>query len=207
MTAQDRNLRRHDGTVDRTDRERLLRQRGCVMWFTGLSGSGKSTVARALEQRLAAAGHLVYVLDGDNIRLGLCKDLGFSDADRSENIRRIGHVAALFVDAGAIVLTAFISPFRADRALARDTVGAADFLEVFVDTPLATCEQRDPKGLYKKARAGQIAAFTGISSPYEAPDQPDLRLRNGDQPLADAVTELEALLRSRGRLTAPTNHA
>ena len=199
----DRNLRRHEGVVTRADRERLLGQRGCVVWFTGLSGSGKSTVARALEERLAAAGRLVYVLDGDNIRHGLCKDLGFSAADRSENIHRIGHVAALFVDAGAIVLSAFISPFRADRAAARAAVGAADFLEVFVDAPLATCEQRDPKGLYKQARQGQIPEFTGISSPYEPPQQPELHLRNGERPLAEVVTEVQALLSTRGVLAPP----
>ena len=207
LPPSDRNLRRHDGVVTRTARERRLGQRGGVVWFTGLSGSGKSTVARALEERLAAAGRLVYVLDGDNIRQGLCKDLGFSDADRSENIRRIGHVAALFVDAGAIVLTAFISPFRADRLQARAAIGEADFLEVFVDAPLATCERRDPKGLYQQARKGQIAAFTGISSPYEPPLQPDLHLHNGDRPLADVVAEVEALLRRRGRLAPPPNHA
>ncbi len=152
MTTDDRNLRRHDGTVHRADREALLRQRGGVVWFTGLSGSGKSTVARSVEARLAATGRLVYVLDGDNVRHGLCKDLGFSAADRTENIRRLAHVAALFVDAGVLVLTAFISPFRADRQVARTLLGA-DFLEVFVDAPLAVCEQRDPKGLYRKARA------------------------------------------------------
>ena len=197
------NLRRHDGVITRTDRERLLRQRGCVVWFTGLSGSGKSTIARAMEERLAKAGRLAYVLDGDNIRHGLCQDLGFGDADRTENIRRIGHTAALFVDAGVIVLTAFISPFRADRAKAREAIGANDFVEVFVDAPLATCEQRDPKGLYKKARAGQIQDFTGISSPYEPPLQPDLRLRNGERPLAEVVAEVETLLHNRGVLAAP----
>jgi adenylylsulfate kinase len=202
LTAPD-HLRRHDGVISRTDRERRLGQRGGVVWFTGLSGSGKSSVARAVEASLARAGRLVYVLDGDNIRHGLCSDLGFSAVDRSENIRRISHVAALFVDVGAIVLTAFISPFRADRAQARTIVGAADFLEVFVDTPLAVCEQRDPKGLYRQARAGQLAEFTGISSPYEAPLQPDLHLHNADRPLAEAAAITAALLHDRGWLTAP----
>jgi adenylylsulfate kinase len=202
VNPTDRNLRRHDGTVVRADRERLLGQRGTVVWFTGLSGSGKSTIARALEERLAAAGRLVYVLDGDNIRHGLCQDLGFSAADRTENIRRIGHVAALFADAGAIVLSAFISPFRSDRAAVRATVGP-DFVEVYVDAPLTVCEQRDPKGLYQKARAGQIAEFTGISSPSERPAQPELHLHNGDRPLAAVVADVEALLRQRGCFTPP----
>jgi adenylyl-sulfate kinase len=182
---------------------RRLGQRGCVVWFTGLSGSGKSTVARALEESLAAEGRLVYVLDGDNIRTGLCSDLGFTAADRSENIRRIGHVAALFADAGAIVLTAFISPFRSDRAQARAIVGA-DFLEVFVDAPLNVCETRDPKGLYKKARAGQIAEFTGISSPYEPPERPELHLHNGERPLASVLADVRAALAARGYLAPPS---
>ncbi|MBL8754739.1 MAG: adenylyl-sulfate kinase [Planctomycetes bacterium] len=202
MTDSPRHLRRHDGTVSRADRERLLRQRGAVLWFTGLSGSGKSTVARGVETRLAAQGRLVYVLDGDNIRHGLCADLGFSAADRTENIRRIGHVAALLADTGVLVLTAFISPFRADRAAARNVLGA-DFLEVFVDVPLATCEARDPKGLYKKARAGQIPEFTGISSPYEPPDHPELHLRNGERSLDRSVDDVLAFLTARGLLAPP----
>jgi adenylylsulfate kinase len=203
MTDPARNLRRHEGSVHRADRERLLGQRGAVVWFTGLSGSGKSTVAHALEERLAGHRRLVYVLDGDNVRHGLCADLGFAAADRTENIRRISHVAALLADAGVLVLTAFISPFRADRQKAREVLGA-DFLEVFVDAPLATCEARDPKGLYKKARAGQIADFTGISSPYEPPERPELHLRTGDRSLAQSVDDLLAFLRARNLLTAPT---
>ncbi len=197
-----RNVRRHDGTVTRDDRERLLGQRGTVLWFTGLSGSGKSTIARGLEQRLARAGRLAVVLDGDNLRHGLCADLGFGAADRAENIRRASHVAALFADAGALVVTAFISPFRADRERARDVVGA-DFFEVFVDTPLATCEARDPKGLYRKARAGEIAEFTGISSPYEAPQRPDLHLHTAASTTAASVDALLAFLAARGRLQQP----
>ncbi|MBL8731138.1 MAG: adenylyl-sulfate kinase [Planctomycetes bacterium] len=200
MTQPPPNLRRHDGTVLRADRERLLRQRGAVVWFTGLSGSGKSTVARAVEQLLTDQGHLVYVLDGDNIRHGLCRDLGFGAADRTENIRRIGHVAALFADAGIITLTAFISPFRTDRQQVRDIVGP-DFVEVHVDAPLAVCEGRDPKGLYQKARAGQIPDFTGISSPYEPPEQPELRLRTGEQTLAESAAAVRDHLFARGVLT------
>ncbi len=199
-----RNLRRHDGAVPRAARERLLGQRGGVVWFTGLSGSGKSTVARALEERLAAAGRLVYVLDGDNIRHGLCADLGFSPTDRVENIRRIGHVAALLADTGVLVLTAFISPFRADRAQVRALLGA-DFVEVFVDATLAVCEGRDPKGLYRKARAGEIPEFTGITSPYEPPQHPELRLASGPLSVAECAAAVHDLLRQRGFLTPPAS--
>jgi adenylylsulfate kinase len=188
--------------ITRRDREQVLGQRGGVVWFTGLSGSGKSTVARALEERLAGEGRLVYVLDGDNVRHGLCSDLGFSAADRTENIRRISHVAALFADAGVLVLTAFISPFRTDREAARAVIGA-DFVEVFVDAPLAVCESRDPKGLYRQARAGKLADFTGIGSPYEAPEHPELHLQTGTQSLADAVAAVHTLLAARGLLLPP----
>jgi len=203
MTQPPRNIQRHDGAVSRLDRERLLGQRGAVVWFTGLSGSGKSTVARAVEERLAAAGRLVYVLDGDNVRHGLCSDLGFSPADRTENIRRIGHVAALLADAGVIVLTAFISPYRSDRAQVR-TVVAQDFLEVWVDAPLDVCEARDPKGLYKKARASQVAEFTGVTAPYEPPQHPDLRLCTGSQSLTESATAVHDLLQQRGLLAPPS---
>ena len=206
MTSHPRNLTRHAGAVPRRDRERLLGQRGAVIWFTGLSGSGKSTVAHAVEQRLAAAGRLTYVLDGDNVRHGLCKDLGFAPADRSENIRRVGEVAALLVDTGVLVLTSFISPYRSDRAAVRQIVGE-DFVEVFVDAPLEVCEARDPKGLYKKARNGEIAEFTGISAPYEAPEHPDLHLRTGSQPLAACVTAVHDLLAARGLLAPPADTA
>ena len=202
MTSSQRNLQRHEGVVSRQDRERTLGQRGAVVWFTGLSGSGKSTLACALEARLAKAGRLAYVLDGDNVRHGLCADLGFTPADRSENIRRIAHVAALLADTGVLVLTSFISPYRSDRAQARTIVGEG-FLEVWVDTPLEVCEQRDPKGLYKKARAGQIPEFTGISAPYEAPECPELHLRSGASSIDDAVEAVHALLSHRGHFSPP----
>lgn len=152
------------------------RQKPCVIWFTGLSGSGKSTLAGALEQLLFLRGHHSYLLDGDNIRHGLSCDLGFTRPDRVENIRRIGEVSKLFVDAGLIVITAFISPFRSDREIAKSIFPTGEFIEIFLDTPLSVCEERDPKGLYKKARAGEIRHFTGIDSPYEAPEHPALRI-------------------------------
>lgn len=203
MTDSPRNIVRHDGVVTRADRERMLGQRGCVAWFTGLSGSGKSTVSRVVEEKLAADRRLVYVLDGDNVRHGLCADLSFSDADRKENIRRIGHVAALMADTGAIVLTAFISPFRSDRQQVREVVGDHDFLEVFVDAPLDVCESRDPKGLYKKARAGQIPEFTGISSPYEPPESPAVHLKTGELSLDECAAAVQDMLKQRGFLSEP----
>ena len=166
----------HEPTITRKDRETLNKQHSCILWFTGLSGAGKSTLAHALEDRLHRLGKRTYVLDGDNIRKGLCSDLGFSDEDRTENIRRIGEVAKLMIDAGVIVMTAFISPFRNDRQVARDLVKDGDFIEVFCNAPLDVCEDRDVKGLYKKARAGEIPEFTGISSPYEEPLDPELKI-------------------------------
>jgi len=156
----------------------MKKQRPCLLWFTGLSGSGKSTIAGAVESKLAERLHHTYLLDGDNVRHRLCKDLGFSDQDRVENIRRVGEVANLMVDAGMITLTAFISPFRADRDMVREMVGRGEFIEVHIDTPLAECENRDPKGLYKKARAGEIKNFTGIDSPYEEPLNPEIHIKN-----------------------------
>lgn len=167
----------HNSTVTHADRVALKQQRSVCLWFTGLSGSGKSTVANAVESKLLQMGKHSYLLDGDNVRHGLNKDLGFSDTDRIENIRRIGEVAKLFVDAGNIVLTAFISPFISDREQVRDLMQDGEFLEVFVDTPLEVCEQRDPKGLYKKARAGEIKHFTGIDSEYQAPVNPEIHLK------------------------------
>jgi adenylyl-sulfate kinase len=183
--------------VTREDRAKVTGQRGVVLWFTGLSGSGKSTVASAVEQRLNAAGRLTYLLDGDNVRHGLNGDLGFSDADRVENIRRVSHVAKLFLDANVITLVSFISPFRAERAETRALIGP-DFVEVFVDAPLELCEQRDVKGLYKKARAGEIAAFTGISSPYEAPEHPEIHLKTGEESLEADVEKVLGWLREKG---------
>ena len=184
------NLHWHEHTVSREAKEKLFKQEGKVLWFTGLSGSGKSTLANATEHALHQLGYKTMVLDGDNIRMGLCKDLGFSDEARKENIRRIAEVAKLFAESGTIVLTAFISPFRSDRDAAREIIGE-DFIEIFVDTPLDVCEQRDPKGLYKKARAGQIKGFTGIDSPYEAPLKPELKIdttANDIDSLAGGIT-------------------
>ena len=168
------NVHRQALSITRQDRERLNGHKGKVIWFTGLSGSGKSTIANAVEKELNAQGKRTYILDGDNVRQGLNKDLGFTDADRVENIRRVAEVAKLMMDAGLIVMTAFISPFRAERQMARELIGVENFIEVFVDTPLTVCEQRDPKGLYKKARSGQLPNMTGITSPYERPEHPEL---------------------------------
>ena len=189
------NIVWHDHAVDKQSRAEAKGQRPLVIWFTGLSGAGKSTLAGALEQALAAAGKHTYLLDGDNVRHGLCGDLGFDDAARQENIRRVGEVAKLMVDAGLIVLTAFISPFRAERDLVRNLVGEGEFVEVFVDAPLAVCEERDPKGLYKKARAGEIRNFTGIDSAYEAPENPEIHLLNAGKPVEALVDELLTALR------------
>ena len=164
----------HKGSITKQDRERLLKQKGVVIWFTGLPSSGKSTLANAVEKKLFEHGHLSFVLDGDNIRHGLNKNLGFSPEDREENIRRIGEVAKIFSDAGLIAMTAFISPYRKDRDQARDLMKDGEFIEVFVKVPLDVAEQRDPKGLYKKARAGEIKNFTGISAPYEEPANPEI---------------------------------
>ncbi len=182
-----RNIVWHNNEVTREQREHVLGQRARLLWFTGLSGSGKSTVAVRLEARLIANGRLAYRLDGDNVRHGLCGDLGFGDDDRRENLRRVGHVGRLFVDAGVITLAAFISPFRQDRAQIRALLEPGDFVEIFVDTPLEVCESRDPKGLYRKARAGLIGDFTGISSPYEAPEAPEVRISTADMSPDDCV--------------------
>ncbi|EPC3543188.1 adenylyl-sulfate kinase [Aeromonas hydrophila] len=192
------NIVWHQHAVDKQSRAGQKGQKPLVIWFTGLSGAGKSTLAGALEQALATSGKHTYLLDGDNVRHGLCGDLGFDDAARQENIRRVGEVAKLMVDAGLIVLTAFISPFRAERELVRNLVGEGEFVEVFVDAPLAVCEERDPKGLYKKARAGEIRNFTGIDSAYEAPEQPEIHLLNAGKPVEALVEELITALRQRG---------
>ncbi len=220
--AQDPNIVWHEHTIDRKKREQRLGQRGVVVWLTGLSGCGKSTVANALDQLLSEAGRATMLLDGDNIRHGLCAPpnllepehgkafadrfgLGFGATDREENIRRIGSVAALMASAGLITITAFVSPYRRDRDRVRKIVESSgsegDFLEVFVDTPLEVCEARDPKGLYKKARAGEIPNFTGISDPYEAPSKPEVHLQGGDDrsPL-DQAAEILEVLKARGVL-------
>jgi adenylylsulfate kinase len=195
-----RNLTKHNPLLSAADRERLLGQRGAVVWLTGLSASGKSTIGYALERHVVERGHFAFVLDGDNVRHGLNSDLGFSPEHRNENIRRLGEVANLFADAGVIVVTSFISPYRADRDRARACVGDDRFFEVFVDAPVEVCEQRDPKGLYKKARAGELKEFTGISAPYEAPESPALRLDTARTDVAGSVAALVDLLTGRGFL-------
>ncbi|MBN2446418.1 MAG: adenylyl-sulfate kinase [Phycisphaerae bacterium] len=194
------NITWHEGHVDRKDRNALLKQQGLTMWFTGLSASGKSTIAFTLEHALVEHGHLSYVLDGDNIRHGLNKNLGFSPEDRNENIRRIGEVAKLFADAGAITLTSFISPYRADRDQARKIHADAGlrFVEVFVKASVELCEERDPKGLYKKARAGEIPEFTGISAPYEEPLKAEFVIDSGKLSPQEAAAELIAYLEKEG---------
>lgn len=195
------NITWHPGHIARPERQALLGQRGAGVWLTGLSGSGKSTVAVAVEAELVKRGRLAYVLDGDNVRHGLNANLGFSPEDRTENIRRIGEVAKLFVDCGVIVLTSFISPYRADRDAVREIFEPGDFLEVHVDADVATCESRDPKGLYKKARAGEIPEFTGISAPYEAPQNPELVLDTAALSLEQSVNALLEFLEKQGKLS------
>lgn len=196
LAKSDENIIWHQHVINRTRREELHGHRGAVVWFTGLSGSGKSTLAGGLEQALYAQGISSYLLDGDNIRHGLGHDLGFSDADRRENIRRVGEVAKLMVDAGLVVLSAFISPHRAERQMVRDMLDPGQFIEVFVDTPLSVCEVRDPKGLYKKARAGKLNNFTGIDSLYEVPLNPELHLC-GEQLVTHSVAQLLDVLQNR----------
>ncbi len=197
------NIRWHHAAVSADDRERLLGQRGAVVWLTGLSGAGKSTIAARVDQALHARGRHTYILDGDNLRFGLCADLGFSAADRAENVRRLGEAARLLQDAGIIVLVAAISPYRGDRDRVRGRIAAGRFLEVFLDVPIEVCEARDPKGLYRRARAGEITGFSGVDAPYEAPEAPELRL------VADPASTPEthaaaivAALEARGLLTA-----
>lgn len=191
------------GSVSREDREARRGHRGCVLWFTGLSASGKSTLAAHVEQRLFDEGYFTYVLDGDNVRHGLCTDLGFSHEDRSENIRRIGEVSKLFAEAGAIVATAFISPYRADRDQVRNLMTRkGDFVEIFVSCPLEICERRDPKGLYERARAGEIRDFTGIDAPYEPPEQAELVVETQDREVSACVDQIIEYLRQHGYIEA-----
>jgi len=198
------NVHWHGGEINRPERAQLLGHGGATLWFTGLSGSGKSTIAVGLEQALYQRGVLVYRLDGDNIRLGINKNLGFSAEDRAENIRRVGEVSKLFVDGGVIVLSSFISPYLVDRQIVRELHEADNmpFIEVFVDCSLEAAEQRDPKGLYKKARAGEIKNFTGIDDPYEAPEAPEVHLHTDQQSLEEEVEYLLDLLEKRGLIPA-----
>ncbi len=191
------NIVWHDHKITRAERSVNKNQKPCLLWFTGLSGSGKSTIANALDVALHNRGYHTFLLDGDNVRHGLCKDLGFSDDDREENIRRVGEVCKLFADAGLIVMSAFISPFTSDRRLVRKLFPAGEFIEVFMDTPLATCEERDPKGLYQKARSGQIKHFTGIDSPYDVPSHPEVRLDTSNMSIEECVDTLIAYLLER----------
>ncbi len=188
----------HHATVTRERRELLNGHRGAVIWLTGLSGAGKSTLAHEIEERLHRMGCRTFVFDGDNVRHGLCGDLGFSEQDRSENIRRVGEMVKLFVDAGVIALTAFISPYRKDRERVRQIVGERDFFEIYCQCSLEVCESRDVKGLYRRARAGEIKDFTGISSPYEAPEHPSLVLDTGTQTLEQCVEQAVTMLVSHG---------
>ncbi len=195
------NITWHGGQIGRAEREKVLGQKGATIWLTGLSGSGKSTVAVAVEAELVNRGRLAYVLDGDNVRHGLNKNLGFSPEDRTENIRRIGEVSKLFTDSGVLVFTSFISPYRADRDQARELFDKGDFIEVYVKADVATCEERDPKGLYKKARAGEIPEFTGISAPYEEPNDPELVVDTAGQTVEESVSTLVSYLVEKGYLS------
>jgi len=196
------NVHWHHGDITRADRNRLLNQKGATLWFTGLSGSGKSTIAVALEAALYEKGHIAYRLDGDNIRLGINKNLGFSAEDRAENIRRIGEIAKLFVDTGVFALSSFISPYRTDRDNVRKLHDESDmtFIEIYVDCPLHEAEKRDPKGLYKKARAGEIKNFTGIDDPYEAPVKPEIHLNTAEMTLEEEVQTILDYLQTNGFL-------
>ena len=195
------NIKWHTLTIDRDKLEKMRGHKGIVIWFTGLSGSGKSTLANALNEELHLEGLSTYVLDGDNIRHGLCKDLGFSDKDREENIRRIGEVANLFMNAGIITITAFVSPFINDRNKVRKIIGSKDFIEVYCAADIEVCEKRDTKGLYKKARLGEIKDFTGISSPYEVPENPEIVVDTGSLNLKDSVYKVINYLKKENLFT------
>ena len=197
------NLTWHVGEVDKEARTAAHGHRGAVLWFTGLSGSGKSTIGHRVERMLIERGAFAYVLDGDNVRHGLNSDLGFAAEDRVENIRRIGEVSRLFADSGALVVSAFISPYRKDRDGIRGLMPEGEFVEVFVDTPLEICEARDPKGLYKKARAGEITNFTGLDAPYEAPDAPEVHLRTANLSVDEAASQVVRYLEEQNILGAP----
>lgn len=198
------NITWHEGTVTREERQALTKQKPACIWLTGLSACGKSTIAMALEQVLIQRGRLAYVLDGDNIRHGLNKNLGFSPEDRAENIRRIGEVSKLFVDAGLIVISSFISPYKADRDVARELLQDGEFIEIFVDAPVEVCAERDPKGLYKKALAGEIKGFTGVSpdAPYEAPENPELHIKTNEKSIEESVQAILDYLQEKGYISA-----
>ena len=202
-TPKAENLTWHIGEVDREARAAAHGHRGAVLWFTGLSGSGKSTIGHRVERMLIERGAFAYVLDGDNVRHGLNSDLGFAPEDRVENIRRIGEVARLFADAGGLVLSAFISPYREDRDRVRGLMGLGEFIEVFVDTPLEICEARDPKGLYKKARAGEISNFTGLDAPYEVPENPEVHLETANLSVDEAAAQVIRYLDQQNILGEP----
>lgn len=198
MTTKSTNIKWHHGKISSKDRQNLMKQKGLTIWLTGLSGSGKSTIAVELEHALVENNHIAYILDGDNVRHGLNKNLGFSPEDRAENIRRIGEVAKLFTDSNVITVTAFISPYKEDRDEARKLQDEGEFIEVYIKCPVEVCEERDTKGLYKKARAGEIPEFTGISAPYEEPDKAEIIVDTSTQSVDDSVRQILAYLEEKG---------
>jgi len=201
-TIKATNIVRHEGHVSRDERETKLKQRGVLLWLTGLPSSGKSTIAYTVEHALANRGHLAYVLDGDNIRFGLNGNLGFSAEDRTENIRRIGEVGKLFVDGGFLTLASFVSPYSEDRDAVRGLMSEGDFVEIFIDTAVEICEERDPKGLYKKARTGEIPNFTGFSDPYEVPEKPEMIIKTADWTAEEAAVLIIEMLEKLGKIQA-----
>ena len=201
-TIKATNIVRHEGHVSRDERETKLKQRGVLLWLTGLPSSGKSTIAYTVEHALANRGHLAYVLDGDNIRFGLNGNLGFSAEDRTENIRRIGEVGKLFVDGGFLTLASFVSPYSEDRDAVRGLMGEGDFVEIFIDTAVEICEERDPKGLYKKARTGEIPNFTGFSDPYEVPEKPEMIIKTANWTAEEAAVLIIEMLEKLGKIQA-----
>jgi len=204
-TIKATNIVRHEGHVSRDERESKLKQKAVLLWLTGLPSSGKSTIAYTVEHALVKRGHLAYVLDGDNIRFGLNGNLGFSAEDRTENIRRIGEVGKLFVDGGFLTLASFVSPYSADRDAVRELMGEGDFVEIFIDTPVEICEERDPKGLYKKARTGEIPNFSGISDPYEVPEKPEMIIKTADWTAEEAAVLIIEMLEKSGKIQAQQN--
>lgn len=204
-TIKSTNIVRHEGHVSREERENKLKQKAVLLWLTGLPSSGKSTIAYTVEHALVNRGHLAYVLDGDNIRFGLNGNLGFSAEDRSENIRRIGEVCKLFVDGGFLTLASFVSPYSADRDAVRELMGEGDFVEIFIDTPVEICEERDPKGLYKKARTGEISNFSGVSDPYEVPEKPEMIIKTADWTAEEAAVLIIEMLEKSGKIQAQHN--